>query len=339
MILREDLEQREYDFLDKRASKVRDSLGRDKYEEKCGFRTDYQRDRDRIIHSKAFRRLMHKTQVFLAPEGDHYRTRLTHTLEVAQVARTIARTLNYNEDLTEAIALGHDLGHTPFGHNGEEVLNRIHDGGFRHNEQSLRTVERIECTSKRIGLNLTKEVRDGILNHRGAGVPITLEGQIVKISDRIAYINHDIDDAMRSNVITIDELPSDDLNVLGHSHSERINNLIADLVTYSDCNDKVSLSPKYNRALLHLRKYMFEHVYCSELVKREEDMNKVEVVITALYNYFIKHPEKMPELYRGVAREDGSATAVKDYVSGMTDRYAISLYSDLFVPRGWTEFK
>ena len=193
--------------------------------------------------------------------------------------------------------------------------------------------------SKRVGLNLTKEVKDGILNHRGEGIPITLEGQIVKISDRIAYINHDIDDAIRSNVITIDVLPTEDLDVLGHSHSERINNLISDLVTFSDGKDKISLSPDFNRALLHLRKYMFEHVYCSELVKREEDMNKVEVVITALYNYFIKHPEKLPELYRGVALEDGNATAVKDYVSGMTDRYAISLYSDLFVPRGWTEFK
>ena len=339
MILRDDLEMREFNFLDERASKSKNSLGRDVFEDKCSFRTDYQRDRDRIIHSKAFRRLMHKTQVFLAPEGDHYRTRLTHTLEVAQVARTIAKTLNYNEDLTEAIALGHDLGHTPFGHNGEDVLNRIHPSGFRHNEQSLRIVERLECTSKRVGLNLTKEVRDGILNHRGEGIPITLEGQIVKISDRIAYINHDIDDAIRSNVITIDALPTEDLDVLGHSHSERINNLIADLVTFSDGKDEISLSPHFNRALLHLRKYMFEHVYCSELVKREEDMNKVEVVITALYNYFIKHPEKLPELYREVALEDGNATAVKDYVSGMTDRYAISLYSDLFVPRGWTEFK
>ena len=339
MILREDLEQREYDFLDAKAAKSRDSLGRDRYEEKCSFRTDYQRDRDRIIHSKAFRRLMHKTQVFLAPEGDHYRTRLTHTLEVAQVARTIAKTLNYNEDLTEAIALGHDLGHTPFGHNGEEVLNRIHEGGFRHNEQSLRIVERIESTTKRIGLNLTKEVRDGILNHRGSGIPITLEGQIVKISDRIAYINHDIDDAIRSNVISIDELPATDLDVLGYSHSTRINNLISDLVSYSDGKDCVSLSPEFNRALLHLRKYMFGHVYCSELVKREEDMNKVEVVITALYKYFVNHPDKMPELYRNIAIEDGETTAVKDYVSGMTDRYAISLYSDLFVPRGWTDFK
>ncbi|WP_273227286.1 deoxyguanosinetriphosphate triphosphohydrolase [Mogibacterium timidum] len=339
MLLRQELEEREYELLDARASKALASAGREVTEEKCDFRTDYQRDRDRIIHSKAFRRLMHKTQVFLAPEGDHYRTRLTHTLEVAQVARTIARILNYNEDLTEAIALGHDLGHTPFGHNGEDVLNRIHEGGFRHNEQSLRTVERLECTAKRIGLNLTKEVRDGILNHRGAVIPITLEGQIVKISDRIAYINHDIDDAIRSNVISAADLPAEDLDILGHSHSMRINNLITDLARTSDGEDVIKLSPDYNDALLHLRKYMFNNVYCSELVKKEEDMNKVEVVITALYDYFVQHPAKMPELYREVASEDGTRIAVKDYVAGMTDRYAISLYSELFVPRGWTDFK
>ena len=339
MLLRQELEEREYELLDARASKALASAGREVPEEKCDFRTDYQRDRDRIIHSKAFRRLMHKTQVFLAPEGDHYRTRLTHTLEVAQVARTIARILNYNEDLTEAIALGHDLGHTPFGHKGEDVLNRIHEGGFRHNEQSLRTVERLECTAKRIGLNLTKEVRDGILNHRGAVIPITLEGQIVKISDRIAYINHDIDDAIRSNVISAADLPAEDLDILGHSHSMRINNLITDLARTSDGEDVIKLSPDYNDALLHLRKYMFNNVYCSELVKKEEDMNKVEVVITALYDYFVQHPAKMPELYREVASEDGTGIAVKDYVAGMTDRYAISLYSELFVPRGWTDFK
>lgn len=338
MQYRQDLERREHEQLDPRAAKASESRGRDMAEEPCAFRTEYQRDRDRIVHAKAFRRLMHKTQVFLAPEGDHYRTRLTHTLEVAQVARTIARILNYNEDLTEAIALGHDLGHTPFGHNGEDVLNDIHKGGFRHNEQSLRTVEKLETTAKRIGLNLTWEVRDGILNHCGSAKPATLEGQIVKFSDRIAYINHDIDDAIRSGVISIGDLPAEDLDVLGYTHSERINNLIGDLAETSSGRESIALSEPFSRALLHLRAYMFQNVYRSENVKREEDLNKVEVVIEALYTYFCKNPHRLPELYRRIADEDGVEEGVKDYVSGMTDRYAIALYSELFVPKGWKEY-
>jgi dGTPase len=337
MQLREELEKNEYERLDERAAKSAESRGRMVPEKKCSLRTDFQRDRDRIIHSKSFRRLMHKTQVFLSPEGDHYRTRLTHTLEVAQVARTIARALNYNEDLTEAIALGHDLGHTPFGHNGEAVLNKIHEGGFRHNEQSLRTVDKLEVTSRRRGLNLTAEVRDGILKHRGPEIPVTLEGQIVRLSDRIAYINHDIDDAIRSGVLTADDLPKEDLDVMGHSHSDRINNLIIDVVRSSDGKDEITQSEPFRNALTHLRSYMFENVYTCELVKKEEDLNKVEVVITALYDYFCSHPERMPELYREIIDEDGVNVAVKDYVSGMTDRYAISLYSDLFVPRAWSD--
>lgn len=338
MQYREDIEKREYLILDERAAKAAESRGRGVAEEKCAFRTEFQRDRDRIIHSKAFRRLMHKTQVFLSPEGDHYRTRLTHTLEVAQVSRTIARILAYNEDLTEAIALGHDLGHTPFGHNGEAVLNALHEGGFRHNEQSLRTVDKLEVTQTRVGLNLTKEVRDGILNHSGPVAPFTLEGQIVKISDRIAYINHDIDDALRSGVIDHDDLPQADLDILGHSHSERINNLITDLAGNSEGEEEISLSPLFNDALLDLRAYMFKNVYNSENVKKAEDRNKVEVVIKALYGYFLDKPELMPELYRNIAEEDGNEIAVMDYISGMTDRYAISLYSELFMPKGWSEY-
>jgi len=337
MQYREDIERREYEILDRRAAKAADSKGRRMPEEKCAFRTDFQRDRDRIIHSKSFRRLMHKTQVFLAPEGDHYRTRLTHTLEVAQVSRTIARILNYNEDLTEAIALGHDLGHTPFGHNGEAVLNKIHPGGFRHREQSLRTVDRLEVTSKRVGLNLTAEVRDGILNHSGPNLPFTLEGQIVRISDRIAYINHDIDDAIRSGVITEEDLPKEHIAVLGPTHSERINNLITDLVTASENQDVIRLSEPFWHSLDELRNFMFENVYNNVKVKKEEDLNKVEVVIEQLYRYFQDNPKEMPELYQTIAGEDGIDEAVKDYISGMTDRYAISLYSRLFVPKAWTE--
>lgn len=335
MLLREDSEQREYEFLDELAAKAHDTRGRASDEEKCSYRTDYQRDRDRIVHSKAFRRLMHKTQVFLSPEGDHYRTRLTHTLEVSQVSRTIARILKYNEDLTEAIALGHDLGHTPFGHNGEFVLNKLIDGGFRHNEQSLRTVDKIETTPKRRGLNLTYEVRDGILNHRGEGVPCTLEGQIVKISDRIAYINHDIDDAIRSNVITSDNLPRYDIEVLGKTHSERINNLINDLCRNSEGKNLISLSDEYQEALLDLRKYMFENVYNNPLVLKAADMSKVETVVSSLYDYYNKNASKLPDIYKLIAAEDGTEEAVKDYISGMTDRFAIHLYKDLFVPRGW----
>lgn len=280
---------------------------------------------------------MQKTQVFLAPEGDHYRTRLTHTLEVAQVARTIARILNYNEDLTEAIALGHDLGHTPFGHNGEAVLNQIHPGGFKHRVQSLRVVDVLESTSKRRGLNLTAEVRDGILNHSGSDLPWTLEGQIVRYSDRIAYINHDIDDAIRSGVLREEELPRENIQVLGQSHSNRINNLIDDIVHASEGKDRIQLSEPFQQALDELRTFMFRNVYESAEVKREADLNKVEMVITQLYDYFLEHEEKLPEQYRRIAQEDGVQEAVKDYISGMTDRYAVSLYSDLFVPKFWKE--
>lgn len=335
MLKREDLEKREYLILDEKACKSADSKGRLKPEKKCETRTDFQRDRDRIIHSKSFRRLMHKTQVFLAPEGDHFRTRLTHTLEVSQIARTIARALNYNEDLTEAIALGHDLGHTPFGHNGEDVLNKIHPGGFKHNVQSLRVVDYLETHGKKQGMNLTMEVRDGIINHSGALSPFTLEGQIVHLSDRIAYINHDIDDAIRSGVITFEDLPKESVELFGNSHRERIDALVKDCISSSDGKNKILQSPDFKREMDNLRKFMFQNVYKNPRVKRDEDLSKVEVVISSLYKYYCDYPEKLPEDLRVFVKSDGVNEAVKDFIAGMTDRYALALYSEIFLPKGW----
>lgn len=335
MLDRKQFEKREYEILSPFAAKSSETKGRQYNEQKCEYRTEYQRDRDRIVHSKAFRRLMHKTQVFLAPEDDHYRTRLTHTLEVSQVSRTCARILMLNEDLTEAIALGHDLGHTPFGHAGEAVLNKIHSEGFAHNEQSLRTVDCIEDTSRRRGLNLTYEVRDGILNHRGANVPSTLEGQIVSICDRIAYINHDIDDAIRSGIIRKKDLPEHAISILGNEHSDRINNLIVDLCTSSDGKDRISLSPRIYDALMELRSYMFANVYNSKQVQAVASMSKVEVIISSLYDYYVNHPDEIPGMYKKIREIDGTEVAVKDFIAGMTDRFALTLYDKLFVPHGW----
>lgn len=335
MLMREDLEKREKEILSPMAAKSGESRGRAFPEDKCRIRTEFQRDRDRIIHSKSFRRLMHKTQVFLAPEGDHFRTRLTHTIEVSQIARTIARALNLNEDLTEAIALGHDLGHTPFGHNGEDVLNSVHPGGFHHNLQSLRVVDVLEATSSRRGMNLTAEVRDGIVNHTGSGRPFTLEGQVVQISDRVAYINHDIDDALRSGVISMEDIPKTALELFGYSHRERINNMVTDLIKNSDGRDEISQSPQFREELNKLRTFMFSHVYKSGRVKREEDLAKVEVVISSLYNYFLRDPSRLPDDLRQVAEEDGVNEAVKDYIAGMTDRFALNIYTELFVPKSW----
>lgn len=334
---RESIEKREYEFLSPLACHAAESKGRQFDEEQCEYRTDFQRDRDRIVHSKAFRRLIHKTQVFLAPEGDHYRTRLTHTLEVQQIARTIARILAYNEDLTEAIALGHDLGHTPFGHVGEKVLNKIHPGGFEHNVQSLRTVDIIEDTSRRRGLNLTYEVRDGILNHRGSVTPATLEGQIVKIGDRIAYINHDIDDAIRSGVLTFEQLPEREVSILGSTHADRINNLIVDLCKNSEGKDTISLSPEFAGSLDRLREFMFENVYSSKKVRGVSDLDKVERIISSLYSYYMEHSDEIPGIYKQIEKEEGTAVAVKDLISGMTDRYALNLYEKLFVPQEWRQ--
>ncbi len=335
MNYREATEKRELETLSEFASFSCRTLGRDTYEEPCEVRTEYQRDRDRIIHSKSFRRLMHKTQVFLAPEGDHFRTRLTHTIEVSQIARTIARALLLNEDLTEAIALGHDLGHTPFGHNGEAVLNDIHPGGFQHNVQSLRVVEVLESQHGRRGMNLTKEVRDGIVNHTGPNLPLTLEGQIVRFSDRIAYINHDIDDAIRSGVISEKDLPAGCLRILGDSHSKRINTMVMDIIESSMGQNQVVMSDECQESMNELRSFMFTHVYKSNKVKRDEDLRNVSNLITSLYEYYNENPKELPEESQEMMEEFGTREIVKDYVAGMTDRFAINLYNDLFVPKGW----
>ena len=337
MITRIDTEKREYDYLSKYACKSAESLGRESKEEKCSIRTDFQRDRDRIVHSKAFRRLMHKTQVFLAPEGDHFRTRLTHTIEVSQIARTIARALALNEDLTEAIALGHDLGHTPFGHNGEVILSNLFHGGFNHNEQSLRVCEILEDShgkGKR-GMNLTKEVKDGILNHSGPNIPFTLEGQVVRISDRIAYINHDIDDAIRSRVIKSGDLPTECIKLLGDDHRTRINTLVIDLVKNSEGKDVIQMSEEIADAMSKLRTFMFKSVYHNNVVKKASDLDKVENIITSLYEYYLNYPEKLPMELNKLIPEFDKEEIVKDFIAGMTDRYAINLYDELFIPKGW----
>lgn len=337
MITREITEQREYEILSPFAAKAGESRGRRMPEEDCDIRTVFQRDRDRIIHSKSFRRLMHKTQVFLAPEGDHFRTRLTHTIEVSQIARTIARGCGLNEDLTEAIAMGHDLGHTPFGHNGEAVLNRIYSCGFHHNEQSLRVVDVLESggSSGRRGLNLTDEVRDGILHHTGSGMPYTLEGQVVRISDRIAYINHDIDDAIRSGVITVDDLPEESLRVLGTTHKQRIDALVRDMIEHTDGKPQARLSDEKFRVMNELRAFMFRNVYHSPFVKRAEDVAKITDTVTSLFEYYLEHPDELPGELLRMAEDFDTEELVKDHVASMTDRYAMNLYDELFVVKGW----
>lgn len=335
MLRRRDSEKREHEILSPFAAKADASKGRVQAEEKCEFRTDFQRDRDRIIHSKAFRRLMHKTQVFLAPEGDHYRTRLTHTLEVSQISRSIARGLRLNEDLTEAIAMGHDLGHTPFGHNGESFLSDRHPGGFKHNVQSLRVVEVLESRDGRRGMNLTIEVRDGILNHTGKTKPMTLEGQIVKLSDRIAYINHDIDDALRSGVIAEHDLPEACVAVLGNSTKRRIDTLVRDVIESSDGRDEIRQDPVCGKAMNELRAFMFENVYYSNRVKKEVELEKIGKLIESLYDYYLAHETELPADYRAMIPIYGAEEMVKDQIAGMTDRYAIDTYVKRFVPTGW----
>lgn len=312
MLTRAGQEIREYEVLSLWASKSRESIGRAIPEEECLLRTVFQRDKDRIIHSKAFRRLMHKTQVFLAPEGDHFRTRLTHTLEVSQIARTIARALRLNEDLTEAIALGHDLGHTPFGHNGEEFLNLRHKEGFSHNIQSLRVVDVLEK------MNLTFEVRDGILNHTGEGRPCTPEGMVVRYSDRIAYINHDIDDAIRSKVIKQEDLPENSIMVLGKDHRSRINSLVVDMVKTSTTTGEITLSPELLDSMNRLREFMFENVYHSSKVKKDSELEKVKHLVYTLYDYYEKDDSEIPEGWE-----------IKDYIGAMTDRFAINKYKEI----------
>ncbi len=333
MTLREEFEHREHDIFHPSAAFSDSSKGRDVFEEPCDLRTIYQRDRDRILHSKAFRRLKGKTQVFLAPEGDHYRTRLTHTLEVSQNARTIAKALRVNEDLTEAIALGHDLGHTPFGHAGERELNRICSDGFQHQLQSVRVVEKLEKGG--VGLNLTKEVRDGICNHSTSGTPATLEGKIVRLCDKIAYVNSDIDDAVRGRVIRESDLPERCVRVLGSSLRERLNTLIHDIVSNSVGKDDIIMSEEKYEALRELRKYMFDNVYINSCAKAEE--GKAERMIRQLFEYYVGHMEELPEEYTRMVWEKGETVerAVCDYIAGMTDRYAVTTFQKLMVPTTW----
>lgn len=333
MGIRESWEEREKEFLGPYASLSCNTRGREVPEEKCDVRSDYQRDRDRILHCKSFRRLKHKTQVFLAPEGDHYRTRLTHTLEVAQIARTVARALRLNEDLTEAIALGHDLGHTPFGHSGEAILNKLSPEGFQHARHSVRVVEVLEKEGQ--GLNLTWEVRDGILNHRSSGKPATLEGSVVRLSDKIAYINHDIDDAIRAGIFDERSVPAQYTDVLGHSVKERLNTMIHDLILCSLERPKVAMSPGMEETMRGLRLWLFEHVYLNEVPKAEE--GKAQRMIASLYNYYMEHIDELPKEYirRMELCHDPDWQVVIDYIAGMSDSYAVHKFEELFVPKAW----
>lgn len=323
--------KKESEYLSPFAVKSENSKGRLKAEEPCPMRTPFQRDRDRIIYSKAFIRLKNKTQVFFSPEGDHYMTRLTHTLDVSQIARSISRALALNEDLTEAIALGHDLGHTPFGHAGERVLSKLCPGGFMHNKQSLRVVDVLENNGQ--GLNLTLEVRDGILNHKSGTKPSTLEGQAVLISDKIAYLNHDVDDAVRAGVIKVQELPSNVIKVLGKTSRERINVMINSAYENSANQSFVALSPDVDGAMKELRAFMFEKVYMMPTAKREEE--RAGNMLTSMYEYFIKNPEKLPEFYLKLLNEYSIDTVVCDYLSSMTDRYAINAFNQIFIPKSF----
>ncbi len=326
MEIREYTEKFENEKFSLFATKSSLSKGRKVYEEPEDIRTCFQRDRDRIIHSKAFRRLMHKTQAFIFPDGDHYRTRLTHTLEVSQIARTLAVALNLNEDLTEAIALGHDLGHTPFGHLGEKDLDDVLEKGFHHNEQSVRVVEVIEKEGR--GLNLTYEVIDGILNHRGSGSPNTLEGKVVQISDKIAYINHDIDDALRAGILEISDLPKESISVLGENTKKRINFLIRNIIKNSMGRNDIIMDKKIKELLYRLRKFMFDYVYHGEELKKENDM--VSGILKKLYYYYIKNFNKIPNEFTSHYGNDiEKETIVCDYIAGMTDRFAMKTYKEV----------
>ena len=332
MTVRQELEHQEHTQLDKRAAFADETRGRLRPGEENEVRTCYQRDVDRIVHCKAFRRLMHKTQVFLQPEGDHYRTRMTHTIEVARIARCIARALNLNQDLTEAIAMGHDLGHTPFGHAGEVALSDAMGQPFRHNEQSLRVVDILENGGA--GLNLTYEVRMGILGHTsGSRVPETMEGQIVRRADQIAYVNHDIDDAVRAGILTNEDIPQSIAKVLGSTHSDRINTLVCDAIETSREANEIMLSPKVDMALADLRSFMFERVYRNPVAKGEE--TKAKDMLRRLYEYYYNHPEAIPADFQPQLSFDGMERTVCDYIAGMTDHYAVDKYTELFIPAGW----
>ena len=333
MTLREELEQQEHEQLDPRAAFADESRGRLHPED---FRVDdvrtvFQRDTDKIVHSKAFRRLMHKTQVFLNPEGDHYRTRMTHTIEVSRIARTIAKALNLNEDLAEAVAMGHDLGHTPFGHAGEVALTQATGQPFHHNEQSLRVVDILENGGE--GLNLTYEVRMGILGHTGDRIPETLEGQIVRWADRYAYVNHDIDDALRGGILGNEDIPKSILKVLGQTHSQRINTLVCDTITASREGATIQLSPNVAQALNDLRDFLFERVYRNPIAKGQE--KKAKGMLQRMYDYYYRHPEALPEDFQPQLSFDGMERTVCDYIAGMTDNYAVDKYTELFIPSGW----
>ena len=325
------LRKREDDFLSEFAFRTSQTRGRDKPWERCPNRTEFQRDRDRIIHSKSFRRLMHKTQVFFFPEDEHYRTRMTHTLEVSQIARIIARALRLNEDLCEAAALGHDLGHTPFGHSGEKAMQKFYSHDFAHYEQSIRVVEKLENDGE--GLNLTWEVRDAILNHTGSHEASTLEGKIIKLADRIAYINHDIDDAIRANIISIESIPKELIKTLGMGHSERINNMVSSIISESMNKPYVRMSSEIGEATMELRDFLFENVYRNNVVKAEED--KAIEMLGILYEYYVKNPHEMPKVYFDNTKNEPIGRCVCDYIASMTDRYAIDLFRELYVPSMW----
>ncbi|MBO6241040.1 MAG: deoxyguanosinetriphosphate triphosphohydrolase [Butyrivibrio sp.] len=332
MKIRKQLEERETKILSKHATLSMNSKGREKEEKPCDIRPCFQRDRDRILYSKSFRRLKDKTQVFLSPNGDHYRTRMTHTLEVSQNARTIAKALLLNEDLAEAIALGHDLGHTPFGHAGERALNEVCPGGFRHNEQSLRIVEKLENYGQ--GMNLTWEVRDGIVNHEMDLKPATLEGRVVRLSDKIAYMHHDMDDAIRGGIITEDQVPEDLCKVIGHTNGEWLDTFIHDIVANSLDKDDILMSEEVYEAFHKLRKFMFERVYTNPVAKGQE--GKVEEMIKILYSYYLDHIDRLPDYLKNMM--DAGETkerVVCDYVSSMTDRYAISVFEEVYIPHTW----
>ena len=332
MTVREQNEAMERQLLSPHACLAAESRGRARPAAECPVRTCFQRDMDRIVHSKAFRRLMHKTQVFLQPEGDHYRTRMTHTLEVTRIARTIARGLRLNEDLTEAAALGHDLGHTPFGHAGERVLSAILPGGFAHNEQSVRVVDVLEKDGE--GLNLSYEVRRGILCHTGPDTAETLEGRIVRLADKIAYINHDIDDAMRGQIIFPTDIPIAISQVLGFTHSERINTLTTDVIVQSAGKDDIVQSPACRDAMAELRAFMFESVYTNPRAKGEE--TKAQDMLRRLFEHYVREPDQLPAEYQDIRVREGVERAVCDYISGMTDKYAVEKFGELFIPAAWS---
>ncbi len=328
--IREETQRIEREILSPYAALSENTRGRVREAAECPIRTPYQRDRDKVIHCKAFRRLKHKTQVFLSPEGDHYRTRLTHTLEVSQIARTIARALRLNEDLTEAVALGHDLGHTPFGHAGERALNRLMPNGFRHYEQSVRVVERLENNGR--GLNLTFEVRDGIRCHTTGQEARTMEGRIIRWADKIAYMNHDIDDAIRAGVIRESDIPRDITAVLGDTKNKRITTMVTSLIRNSPAG-VVGMDADVLEAYDALHEFMYEAVYLNDYAKREE--KKVPHLIESLFGYYVRHPDRLPESMREIAEADGKEQAACDYIAGMTDRFAVDLYSNLFIPKAW----